>query len=106
MVLGSSLVAVTNKFAACLRYFGTRFSNGKNETKWEGTQSMLQWSSPVGKVSEYITNQVSKWVNFLSDKRIFNAKKTFLNYKIKAKTTITTGLKNELKYSPMSEGYR
>ena len=32
-------------------------------------------------------------------------KKTFFNYriKIKIKTTIT-GLKNELKYSPMSEG--
>ena len=29
-------------------------------------------------------------------------KKTFFNYKIKVKTTIT-GLKNELKYSPMSE---
>ena len=31
-------------------------------------------------------------------------KKTFFNYKIKIKTTTTTGLKNELKYSPMSEG--
>ena len=29
-------------------------------------------------------------------------KKTFFNYKIKIKTT--TGLKNELIYSPMSEG--
>ena len=33
-------------------------------------------------------------------------KKTFFNYKIKIeiKTTITATLKNELKYSPMSEG--
>ena len=32
-------------------------------------------------------------------------KKTFFNYKIKMKIkTTTTGLKNELKYSPMSEG--
>ena len=32
-------------------------------------------------------------------------KKTFFNYniKIKIKTTTTIGLKNELKYSPMSE---
>ena len=32
-------------------------------------------------------------------------KKTFFNYeiKIKIKTTTTTGLKNELKYSPMSK---
>ena len=46
-------------------------------------------------------------MNFLSDKRIYNAKKkTFFNYKIKIeiKTTTTTALKNELKYSPMSEG--
>ena len=31
-------------------------------------------------------------------------KKTFFNYQIKIKTTTTTVLKNELKYSPMSEG--
>ena len=33
-------------------------------------------------------------------------KKTFFNYKIKIKikTTTTTGLKNEVKYYPMSEG--
>ena len=32
-------------------------------------------------------------------------KKTFFNYRIKIKIkTTTTGLKNELKYSPMSEG--
>ena len=33
-------------------------------------------------------------------------KKNFFNYeiKIKIKTTTTTGLKNELKYSPMSGG--
>ena len=33
-------------------------------------------------------------------------RKTFFNYKIKIeiKTTITATLKNELKYSPMSEG--
>ena len=31
-------------------------------------------------------------------------KKTFFNYKIKIKRTATIGLKNELKYSPMSEG--
>ena len=33
-------------------------------------------------------------------------KKTFFNYKIKIKikTTTTTGSKNELKYSPASEG--
>ena len=31
-------------------------------------------------------------------------KKTFFNYKIKVKTTTATELKNELKYSPMSEG--
>ena len=31
-------------------------------------------------------------------------KKTFFNYKIKIKTTTTTGLKNERKYSPASEG--
>ena len=33
-------------------------------------------------------------------------KKAFFNYKIKIKTkaTTTTGSKNELKYSPMSEG--
>ena len=31
-------------------------------------------------------------------------KKAFFNYKIKIKTTATIGLKNELKYSPMSEG--
>ena len=33
-------------------------------------------------------------------------KKAFFNYKIKAKikTTTTTGLKDEIKYSPMSEG--
>ena len=30
--------------------------------------------------------------------------KTFFNYNIKIKTTITTGLINELKYSSMSEG--
>ena len=31
-------------------------------------------------------------------------KKTFFNYKVKLKIkTTTTGLKNELKYSPMSE---
>ena len=30
-------------------------------------------------------------------------KKTFFNYKTKIKTT-TTGLKKELRYSPMSEG--
>ena len=31
-------------------------------------------------------------------------KKTFFNYKIKIKTTTTTGLKKKLEYSPMSEG--
>ena len=31
-------------------------------------------------------------------------KKTFFNYKIKIKTTTTTGLKNDLKHSPVSEG--
>ena len=31
-------------------------------------------------------------------------KKTFFKYKIKVKTTAATELKNELKYSPMSEG--
>ena len=30
-------------------------------------------------------------------------KKTFYNYKIKIKTTTTSRLKNEFKYSPMSE---
>ena len=31
-------------------------------------------------------------------------RKTFFNYKIKIKTTAATGLKNEVKYYPMSEG--
>ena len=46
-----------------------------------------------------------KEINFLFDKRIYNAKKTFFNYKIKMKIkTTTTGLKNELKYFPISVG--
>ena len=64
--------------------------------KYKGANFHKNWS--------YKT-QVSK-VNFLSDKKIYNAKKTFSNYKIKIriKTTTKTGLNNELKYSPMSEG--
>ena len=47
-----------------------------------------------------------KEAKFLSNKIIYSAKKTFFNYKIKIiiKATTTTGLKNELKYSPMSDG--
>ena len=42
----------------------------------------------------------------LSDKRIYSAKKTktFFNYKMKIKTTTTTRLIIELKYSSMSKG--
>ena len=32
----------TNKCAAFFGHFGTLFSNGKNETKWQGTWNMLQ----------------------------------------------------------------
>ena len=40
------------------------------------------------------------------EKEFTMLKKTFFNYKIKVeiKTTTTTGLKNELKHFPMSEG--
>ena len=37
----------TDKIATLLGHFGTPFSNGKNETKWQGTWSMLQWPSLV-----------------------------------------------------------
>ena len=37
----------SNKFAAFLWHFGTPFSNGKNETRWQCTWSMLQWPSLV-----------------------------------------------------------
>ena len=48
----------------------------------------------------------NKYINFLSDKRIYNVKKNIIKYKIKIeiKTTTSTALTNELKYSPMSEG--
>ena len=54
----------------------------------------------------FVLHKVSKSVNFLSDKRIYNAKKTFFNseVKIEIKTNTTTVLKSELKYSSMSEG--
>ena len=43
---------------------------------------------------------------FLSDKRIYNVEKASFNNEIKMeiKTTTTAALRNELKYSPMSEG--
>ena len=55
---------------------------------------------------KFFWNKVNNQVNFLSDKRIYNAKKTYFNCKKKKKKKIksTIGLKNELKYSPMSEG--
>ena len=37
----------TNNCAWFLAHFGTPFSNRKNETKWQGTWSMLQWPSLV-----------------------------------------------------------
>ena len=40
-----------------------------------------------------------KLVNFLSDKRIYNVKKRFFNYKIEI--TTTTALKNKFKCFPM-----
>ena len=46
-------------------------------------------------------------MNFLSGKRIYNVKKKIgqlQNKNKKIKTTVTTALKNGLKYSPMSEG--
>ena len=36
-----------NMLSMSLWHFGTLFLNGKNKTKWHGTSSMLQWSSPV-----------------------------------------------------------
>ena len=44
----------------------------------------------------------SKEVNFLT-KEFTMLKKTFFSCKIQIKTTTTIGLKNELKYSPMSD---
>ena len=49
-------------------------------------------------------DNINKYVNFFSDKRIYNIKKYF-NYKIKQKKTTTTiALKNAFKSSPKSEG--
>ena len=46
--------------------------------------------------------------NFFSDTRNYNDKKHIfqLQKKIQNKTTATTAIKNELNYSPMSEGHK
>ena len=46
-------------FSVFLRHFGTPFSNGKNETKWQGTCSMLQWLSLVH-CGSYLANVATR----------------------------------------------